>query len=150
MDTTELEIGARANHDMLLHVARGGAMEVAGLLGGTLRHRRAVAIVAVPLTNLGGERIFVVDPYSQYCGMRALDQLGLMLVGIYHSHPRGAPILSKVDIAFARRWSCCQVIIAGEDGHRSAAAYMVSNDGELHAIPLITRDDSAAIHIPPR
>jgi proteasome lid subunit RPN8/RPN11 len=83
--------------------------EAVGLLGGPASH---YATLSIPLPNCAGTNAFFADPLSQFSAERRLTQLRLQLVAIYHSHPGGGTQLSTLDLTFARRRTCFQIVIA--------------------------------------
>jgi len=70
------------------------------------------ATLSIPLPNRAGHKAFLADPFEQFKAERRLAQLGLKLVAIYHSHPGGGTQLSPLDLLFARRRACLQIVIA--------------------------------------
>lgn len=95
----------RADLAAILGHARAVApQESCGLLGG--RDEGAVRRVeaALPCRNVAGapEWEYVAHAQDQLAAMlRIEDDLGLDVVGVYHSHPRGPPGPSAVDAARA-------------------------------------------------
>ncbi len=83
--------------------------EAVGLLGGPVP---GYASLSIPLSNRAGEKAFLADPFDQFKAERRLTQLGLQLVAIYHSHPGGGAQLSPLDLMFARKRACLQIVIA--------------------------------------
>lgn len=74
--------------------------EACGLLAGTEDHIAA----AFPMRNVAeaAETRFQVDPNEQLQALKAIDEARLEWIGIYHSHPRSAPIPSTSDL---REWA---------------------------------------------
>jgi len=95
---------------VLTHARTSRPREAVGLLGG--RSTGEVELV-LPLVNVAhGEREFIADPHSQYCALKWIEAESLNVVAIYHSHPGGGVDPSAEDLAYARRWSCAQLVVA--------------------------------------
>lgn len=110
--------------------------EAVGLLGGPAPD---FATLAVPLPNCAGRQAYLADPWAQFNAERYLASRGYQLVAVYHSHPGGGVQLSALDLAFARRRTCLQVVIAlarprvpGEN----VRAYKVIGDGVVVEVAL--------------
>lgn len=73
--------------------------ECCGLLSGT----EQLITRAHPLRNAAAEpeKRFFAAPEDLFAAMRAIRELGLSFVGIYHSHPRTPPYPSPVDVEMA-------------------------------------------------
>jgi proteasome lid subunit RPN8/RPN11 len=113
------------------HARSALPMEAVGLLGG---RQEGTATVAIPLPNLAGPRAFWADPLAQFKAERQLEQSGLQLVAIYHSHPGGGTQLSPLDLAFAQERPCIQIVIALERLHQSGEeirAYQILGDSAI-------------------
>lgn len=83
--------------------------EAVGLLGGPAPD---FATVSLPLANCAGRHAFLADPWAQFKAERLLASRGYQLVAVYHSHPGGGVQLSPIDLAFATKRACLQVVIA--------------------------------------
>ena len=81
---------------MVDHCRRELPWEACGLLAGT--GARVAAVLPMPNVAMAPERHFLVDSSSQMRAFRTMDERGWELVGIYHSHPRGAAVPSHADI----------------------------------------------------
>lgn len=68
---------------------------------------------------------FEMDPKSIYEAHRYAEEIGLEIVGIYHSHP-GPPIPSSTDLEYMKNWPVAWLIISSNDG--SVAAYVMENE----------------------
>jgi proteasome lid subunit RPN8/RPN11 len=84
--------------------------EAVGILGGYPDGR---VVKIIPLPNRAHDCFsFYADPYAQYCAEKEIESNGLKIIGIYHSHPRGAASLSQDDLYFAKEWRCAHVVVA--------------------------------------
>ncbi len=94
------------------HAARQLPDEACGLLAGARDHIEA----AYPARN-AAERPrtrFLVDPHEQLQALKAIDAAGLEWIGVYHSHPCGAPIPSKTDVEDCVDSGLLQLIVSLE------------------------------------
>jgi proteasome lid subunit RPN8/RPN11 len=80
---------------MLEHVLRCLPEEACGLVGGIGDQARIV----LPVNNrLHSRESFEMEPQDQLKALRWLEEHGLDIVAIFHSHPKGPQIPSKTDI----------------------------------------------------
>lgn len=83
---------------MRAHVEGESPLEACGLLAGRKSYVRAI----LPVTNrLASPSRFIMDPVEQIRAFQWIEDSGLELLGIYHSHPAGPRGLSETDIAEA-------------------------------------------------
>ena len=102
-----------------MRLARAAApAECVGFLAG----REAFAATALfPLRNVAEspERRYLADPGGVARALKAIDADGLVLVAIYHSHPRGGAEPSRADLAGAA-WDVPYLIVDGVTGRMRA------------------------------
>ena len=88
---------------MLEHCLTCLPEEACGMLGGAFSAGPggpAIAQVALPVTNaLHSPVRFRMDPHEQLKAFNRLDEQGLDLVAIFHSHPTGPEHPSLTDLA---------------------------------------------------
>ncbi len=90
-----------AIEDVVAHCRGSYPAEVCGLVGGRGgRLERAVAVANVA-EAAAGRCGFHMDSRGQLAAMRAFEDAGLDLTGIYHSHPRSEAIPSQADVDLA-------------------------------------------------
>ncbi len=99
---------------MIKHAYAALPSEAVGLLGGYVP---GYATISIALPNHISQKAFLADPYQQYKAERHLADLGLQLIAIYHSHPGGGTQLSQLDMMYARKRNCFQIVIALERVH---------------------------------
>lgn len=80
---------------MRRHVRRRSPLEACGLLAG--RNGRVELAIGVPNAAKSPVR-FLMEPRAQWKAFNKIEHLGLELLGIYHSHPKGPPQPSATDI----------------------------------------------------
>ena len=97
------------------------AQEICGLLAG----ENGLCRAAYPIKNVSPtpESAFFMDPQAQIDAMNAMRRAKETMLGIYHSHPRSAPIPSERDIAGAAYpgVACIIISLADERGPQIAA-----------------------------
>lgn len=93
-----LEIPTRCMEDMRRHVSRQTPQEACGFLGG---HGQRVEIVLPVANALASPVKFRMDAREQLTAMETIESLGMDLLGIFHSHPKGPGAPSPTDIAEA-------------------------------------------------
>ena len=81
--------------EMQFHVGEQAPLEACGLLAG--KNDRVEAVLRVRNAAQSPAR-FRMDPQEQYNAFMWIEDSGLDLVGIYHSHPSGPVIVSPTDI----------------------------------------------------
>ena len=91
---------------------------------------RAVNAEASPLR-------FRIDPEEQLELHNRIDDAGLELGAIYHSHTRTAPRPSQTDINFAKLWPGVLWIIVGLDGDQAEVRTWRIDDGKVSDAELV-------------
>jgi [CysO sulfur-carrier protein]-S-L-cysteine hydrolase len=108
--------------EIIQHASAGLPREVVGIIGALPTEGPQVVL---PLPNIGGDRMFLVDPFAQYEAFSYLRKHGYDLLAIYHSHPGGGTEPSAKDIEWGSGWSCAHLIVAlpasGSEGNRHNA-----------------------------
>ncbi|HEX2913917.1 MAG TPA: M67 family metallopeptidase [Chloroflexia bacterium] len=95
-----LKIPANIYHEMLAHLMRAYPDEGCGLLGGL----NDSVSQHYPTTNVEPENKYIrylIDPKEQLAAEEALDELGLELTAIYHSHTHTPAYPSPTDVRTA-------------------------------------------------
>lgn len=89
---------------MRAHARAGSPEEVCGLLAGRREGDAHVVERAFPIRNAHERPVgeYLLDPHEHLrTTLHVEDELGLDVVGFYHSHPAGPPRLSATDAARA-------------------------------------------------
>ena len=94
------------------HAQAAAPDEACGLLAGD----RETITRAIPMRNAASEPGdgYRVDPQEQLAALKEIDACKLVWTGVYHSHPRSAPIPSPRDIAEARDAKLLHLIVSLE------------------------------------
>jgi proteasome lid subunit RPN8/RPN11 len=94
---------------MISHAQNALPNEACGLLGGKSGHVSTV----YPGTNSEYSSLsYLLDPVDQWNAMKAIDQSGEDLIGIFHSHPQGLAAPSETDTSQAYYPQATYVILA--------------------------------------
>ena len=80
---------------------------------------------------------FVIDPTELYRVHTDIEDAGLTLGAIYHSHTRSEPYPSQTDINFAKGWPGVLWIIVGLDGGEADVRTWRIDDGKVSDAELV-------------
>ena len=94
------------------HALADAPREVCGILGG--RGDNITKCISVSNAAAAPESQFKLDPNEQLNALKALDELGLTWLGVYHSHPKSPPIPSESDIDAAADGALLHLIVSLE------------------------------------
>lgn len=120
-----LRIPAALLDEVYAHARKGAPEEVCGLLAGRRGPEGAHEVVHVfPVRNAHPRPVgeYLLDPQEQLrLTLRIEDELGLEVVGFYHSHPAGPARFSATDAARAS-WPVSYLLVhlKPQEGHLSA------------------------------
>jgi [CysO sulfur-carrier protein]-S-L-cysteine hydrolase len=82
---------------------------------------------------------YVVEPRAQLRAMNEMDDLGLDLVGIYHSHVATAAYPSRTDVELAAYPEAAYLILSLADPDAPVLRAFAIRDGEVSEQPLERR-----------
>jgi proteasome lid subunit RPN8/RPN11 len=84
---------------IVAHARRDAPSECCGLLLGTAD----LILESIPARNTAADpaRRYTIDPADHFAAIRRARELGIDVVGAYHSHPAGEPTPSETDQAEA-------------------------------------------------
>ncbi|MEM4700142.1 MAG: M67 family metallopeptidase [Candidatus Nezhaarchaeales archaeon] len=117
----------------LVDSALRSEVELCGLLLGLFDGEDAVVEALEPLENVSASPLrFRARPEDVYRAYVKAEELGLDVVGIYHSHP-APPSPSREDLEGMERWPLVWLIVSSLDG--SAAAFQLV-EGEVRGVDL--------------
>lgn len=119
--------------DMVAHAQADDPNECCGLVSS----RNGDAVKVYRTTNTEASRFrFVIDPSEQLRVYNEIEDGGLQLGAIYHSHTRSEPYPSQTDINFAKDWPGVLWIIIGlANGEPEVKTYEI-RDGQVAAAEL--------------
>jgi [CysO sulfur-carrier protein]-S-L-cysteine hydrolase len=114
--------------DMVAHAQADDPKECCGLVS----RRDGDAVKVYRTTNTEASQFrFVIEPQEQLRIYNEIEDAGLDLGAIYHSHTRSAPYPSQTDINFAKDWPGVLWIIVGlADGEPEVKTYEI-RDGQV-------------------
>jgi proteasome lid subunit RPN8/RPN11 len=96
-----LRISRALLDEVVAHARAEAPNECCGLIAS----RDGVAVSVRPVRNIHASPLrFEMDRMEQYRETMAIEDEGLDLGAIYHSHTRSAPIPSQTDVNLARWW----------------------------------------------
>lgn len=114
--------------DMVAHAVADAPNECCGIVsskdGEATAVYRAINTEASPLR-------FVIDPKQVYDIHTEIEDAGLDLGAIYHSHTRSEPYPSQTDVNFAAQWPGVQWIIVGTANEDPEVRNYEIRDGEV-------------------
>lgn len=117
--------------DMIAYVNAHAPLEACGLLAG--KNSQVEKIFFVQNQAQSPVR-YVMDPIQQLHAFEWIDDNGMDLLGIFHSHPAGPETVSPTDIAEAA-YAVAYVIFAHVDGEWRARGFWIEN-GDFHEVTL--------------
>ncbi|HET8814927.1 MAG TPA: M67 family metallopeptidase [Solirubrobacterales bacterium] len=99
--------------ELVTHAREDLPNECCGMIGG--RDMEATRVVRVENAAASPLR-YEMDPQGQYDALKAIEDAGEELLGIYHSHTRSAAYPSQTDVNEAQMWpEQVYVIVSLED-----------------------------------
>lgn len=118
-----LHLDERQLDELRDHARAAYPREACGLLVGRATATGALVESVHSIENRSRERDrFVLDAAEHLAVSRAADSAGQRVVGVWHSHPDGAPVPSRVDLEGAwPGWSYLIVAVAADGGARCAS-----------------------------
>ncbi len=94
MQLRSIRVRQHALDDMLAHARLDAPLECCGLLIG---HDARVETTHRARNALASRTRFLVEPEDHFAAMRRARDMGLAVIGVYHSHPATAAIPSARD-----------------------------------------------------
>jgi proteasome lid subunit RPN8/RPN11 len=121
----ELTLSLSQVQQMQDHLASCLPEEGCGLLAG--RAARVSEVIPVPNAARSATR-FLMEPRAQLLALERIEQEGLELLGIFHSHPAGPDGPSETDMREAA-YPAVQVIWSKSSGEWRARGYWLEETG---------------------
>lgn len=125
---------------MHLHVRSHAAEEVCGLIAGKISPEgEAITNAVLEIPNQYHSPVkFRMDPHAQLEAFLMIEQAGLDLVAIYHSHPSGPDYPSPTDIAESYYPEALALIWSPKAGRWDCRAYRLQEGQSLEVDLQIT------------
>jgi proteasome lid subunit RPN8/RPN11 len=128
-----LRLTLRDYQAMLSQLQAAYPLEGCGLMAGRVGSVQRIYPVA---NRLASSYAFEMEPEEQLHAMLDLEERGLDLVAIYHSHPLGPAGPSATDVAKAFYPEAAQVIVSLRDReHPTVRVFSIAN-GQIGELPL--------------
>jgi proteasome lid subunit RPN8/RPN11 len=119
-------------HEMRQHVSSMSPEEACGLVAGKINR----SILVIPVENaLHSPVRFRMEPVQQLYALQKIEQEGLDLIAIYHSHPNGPEAPSATDVAEAFYPEAIHLIWFRRAGEWICRAFSITN-GRIQEINL--------------
>ncbi|MBV9195554.1 MAG: M67 family metallopeptidase [Solirubrobacterales bacterium] len=129
-----MRIRAALLEEMVSHARQEAPNECCGMVAS--RDGEAVAVHRAANAEASPLR-FVIDSREQLQLMNRIEDAGLDIGAIYHSHTRTAPEPSQTDITFARGWPGVVWIIVGLNGPAPDVRAWLIDDGVVFETELV-------------
>jgi len=128
-----MKIARQLFDEMIAHAREEAPNECCGMVGSSDGH----AVEVYRATNAEASPLrFRIDPEEQLELHNKIDDAGLDLGAIYHSHTHTAPYPSQTDINFAANWPGLEWVIVGlADDKPEVRCYLIEQ-GEVREVPL--------------
>ncbi len=125
------------------HAVEGYPSEVCGLLVGTDGEVRVVSEVKRGVNLLGDSTTdrYIIDPRDILRTDREAREMGLEVLGFYHSHPNHPAAPSAYDVERAWPWYSYLILATTPQGVQAARAWRHEGDGMAEETIQITRDE---------
>ena len=129
-----MRIARELYEQMIAHAREEAPNECCGMVGST--DGRAVAVYRAVNAEASPLR-FRIDPEEQLGLHNEIEEAGLELGAIYHSHTRTEPRPSQTDINFAKLWPGVLWIIVGLSGDEADVRTWRIDDGKVSDAELV-------------
>ena len=136
----ELHLSKEVAEGMVAHSFRGRPNEACGLLGGTGDRVRML----LPMTNAAASPVrYALDPKEQLGAYRRLENEGLELAGVFHSHTRTEAYPSPTDVRLASEDVPYVIVSLAEEApviraFRISKVYWTDETGDIEELPVIS------------
>ncbi|MBZ0303278.1 MAG: M67 family metallopeptidase [Anaerolineae bacterium] len=120
--------------------------EACGLVAGQ-EAGRADLVIPIPNKAADPRHYFEMEQAALVRAMFDIEQRGLALTGIYHSHPHGDPIPSQTDIRQAYYPDVVSIIVSLKGEPPRLAAWWIRAN-QVDAVPLVIGPTPPAVSTP--
>jgi proteasome lid subunit RPN8/RPN11 len=132
-----VRIGRTLLDELIVHAREDPKIECCGLVAvEDLTGRRAVRVYRAENIHASALK-FEIDPIEQLKLTNTIEEQGLEIGAIYHSHVRSAPYPSQTDITFAANLPGIEWIIVGlASGEQPQVRSYLIEDGTIREVAL--------------
>jgi proteasome lid subunit RPN8/RPN11 len=109
-----LRIPPRLLEEMIAHARQEAPRECCGMIA--CQGDQAVAVHRVRNVAVNRKTAYFMEAKEQLDTWQAIEDAGLEIGAIYHSHPRSEPVPSPTDVNLAKQWPGMQWVIVGLAG----------------------------------
>ena len=137
-ENARLVLGAESLARIREHLQASYPEEACGGLLGRVAGESVVVVEAVSLANVRKaerRRRYLIGPKDVLGLERRAEELGLQVVGYYHSHPDAPPVPSEFDREHAWPWYA-YLIASVENGHLTGSRAWRLTDDRARFLPL--------------
>lgn len=132
MAAVSLSVSKQLMSEVHAHGERSYPEEAAGLLlgisNGPDRQVRRVLPLANQLSPDQRGRRYLIEPMDMLEAERLADELGLQIIGVYHSHPDHPPQPSNFDLDMAVPWYFYLITSVRDGQAEDSRAWKLEND----------------------
>lgn len=132
-----LQMTAAHWHVITAHLEGQLPNEACGLLGG---RGGVVERVYLVENNLHSPVRYQMEPLAQIQAMTEIDDAGLELTAIFHSHPRGPAVPSPTDVAEAYYPETLYVIFSPNERNQWHSRAFYIQNGQVSEVPVQITD----------
>jgi len=129
-----LEISTNAFTEMSSHAEKTFPNECCGFFYGSEENNKRMVSNTLALKNSNTqnpERRFNITPHQYREGERFADDNGLLLLGVYHSHPGHPAIASRHDLKVALPWFSYLIFSVMEGRTVDVKSWRLSDDHQF-------------------
>jgi proteasome lid subunit RPN8/RPN11 len=131
-----MRIGRELYDEIVAHARAEAPNECCGLVAS----RDGEVVKVYPATNIEASALrFQIDAEEQLRLYNAIEEEGLELGAIYHSHTRTEPRPSQTDINFAKQWPGVLWIIVGLADDQAEVRTWRIDDGHVAEAELVVQ-----------
>lgn len=109
-----LRISTPLLEEIIAHAREDAPRECCGMIAA--QDGQAVAVHRVRNVAVNRKTSYFMDPKEQLATWQAIEDAGLEIGAIYHSHPRSEPVPSPTDVNLAKQWPGLRWMIVGLEG----------------------------------
>ncbi|MEW5829696.1 MAG: M67 family metallopeptidase [Chloroflexota bacterium] len=120
---------------MSAHVSREAPLEACGILAGTGDRAQMTILVANAAQSPAR---FRMEAREQWLAFVAMEDAGLEMLSVFHSHPNGPPIPSPTDVAEAA-YPVVNIIWSPGRGGWEARGFWIEA-GQVSEVPLLVEE----------